>query len=216
MNLDILKLTIDIETELRPHHAQKIRGYMGKLFWGDPHAHNHLQNGKLIYRYPRVQYKIVESMCLVIGFNEGIEIIMKAFHDLSLVGLDGEAKEIKFKSLEKYSPSFSISQEKKKYAFFTPWVALNEKNYEKYQKLGSWAKRKALLEKILVGNIISMSKGLGYTVAGPIEVDILKLREVNTSLKGNPMLGFMVSSRSILRYLITWALENRCQEGLVQ
>jgi len=84
------------------------------------------------------------------------------------------------------------------------------------RKLGSWAKRKKLLEKILVGNIISMSKGLGYTVPGPIEVNILKLREVNTSLKGNPMLGFMVSSRSILRYLITWALENRCQEGLVQ
>ena len=59
------------------------------------------------------------------------------------------------------------------------------------RKLGSWAKRKVLLEKILVGNIISMSKGLGYTVPGPIEVNILKLREVNTSLKGNPMLGFM-------------------------
>ncbi|HFD11136.1 MAG TPA: DUF4390 domain-containing protein [Crenotrichaceae bacterium] len=32
------------------------------------------------------------------------------------------------------------------YTFLTPWLALNEKNYEKYQKYGAWAKRKELLE----------------------------------------------------------------------
>ncbi|RLA97416.1 MAG: DNA repair protein [Deltaproteobacteria bacterium] len=191
MNLDILKLTIDIGADLNPRHGEKIRGYLGRLFWENPYAHNHLEDGKLIYRYPCVQYKVVENMCLVIGFNEGIEIIMKAFHNLTSVDLDGEAKEIKFKSLEKYSSSFSISQEKKKYAFFTPWIALNEKNYEKYQKSGDRKKRKELLQKTLIGNILSMSKGVGYTVPKPVEVNINKIREVQTSLKGNPMLGFL-------------------------
>jgi hypothetical protein len=75
--------------------------------------------------------------------------------------------------------------------YTSPWLALNEKDYEQYQKLGSWAKKKEFLEKILIGNIISMSKGLGYTVPEPIKANIQKMREVQTSLKGTPMLGFL-------------------------
>jgi hypothetical protein len=36
-----------------------------------------------------------------------------------------------------------------------------------------------------------MSKSLGYTVPGPIKANIGKLKEVPTSLKGTPMLGFL-------------------------
>ena len=36
-----------------------------------------------------------------------------------------------------------------------------------------------------------MSKSLGYTVPEPIEANIGNLREVQTSLKGTPMLGFL-------------------------
>jgi len=38
-----------------------------------------------------------------------------------------------------------------------------------------------------------MSKGLGYTVSEPIKANIINLREVSTSLKGTPMLGFLGS-----------------------
>ena len=37
---------------------------------------------------------------------------------------------------------------------------------------GSQVSRKEMLERILVGNIISMSKGLGYTVPEQIEANI--------------------------------------------
>lgn len=85
---------------------------------------------------------------------------------------------------------YGITKTITSYSFLTPWLALNEKNYEKYQKYGTWAKKKELLEKILVGNIISMSKSLGYTVPEPIKANIGNLKEVKTSLKGTPMLGF--------------------------
>ena len=77
------------------------------------------------------------------------------------------------------------------YVFLTPWLALNEENYGKYTKLTNWQAKKELLAKTLVGNIISMSKGLGYTISEPIRADILKVREVKTFLKGTPMLGFL-------------------------
>ena len=54
-----------------------------------------------------------------------------------------------------------------------------------------WAKKEELLESILIGNIISMSKSLGYTVPEPIKANIENIKEVPTSLKGTPMLGFL-------------------------
>jgi hypothetical protein len=36
-----------------------------------------------------------------------------------------------------------------------------------------------------------MTKGLGYTVPDPIKAKIANIREVSTSLKGTPMLGFL-------------------------
>jgi len=191
MNVEILKLTIDIDTKLRPRHAEKIRGYLGNLFWENPYAHNHLGNGGFIYRYPCVQYKVLGNTCLLIGFNEGSKIIEKTFHDLKTINLDGIVENILSKTLESYLSSFFITSDKNKYIYLTPWLALNEKNYEKYQRLGTLAKRKELLEKILVGNILSMSKSLGYTVPAPIEARIIELKEVPTKLKGNPMLGVL-------------------------
>ncbi len=88
-------------------------------------------------------------------------------------------------------PCIGIHDRKRKYKFLHPWLALNEKNYEKYQRLGTENKKRELLEKILVGNIISMSKGLRYTVSAPIKVEIVKFQEVPTKLKGTPMLGFL-------------------------
>jgi len=191
MNVEILKLTIDIDTTLRPRHAEKIRGYLANLFWGNPYAHNHLGNGKFIYRYPCVQYKVLGNTCLLIGFNEGSKIIEKTFHDLKTINLDGTVEDILSKTLESYLSSFSITSDKNKYTYLTPWLALNEKNYEKYQKFGTWEKKKELLEKILIGNIISMSKSLGYTVPAPISATIDRMKKVRTSLKGTPMLGFL-------------------------
>lgn len=191
MNVEILQLTIDIDTKLKPCHAERIRGYLGKLFWRSPYAHNHLENGKFFYHYPCVQYKVLGNRCFLIGFNEGSKIIEKTFHDLKTINLDGTVEAILSKTLESYLSSFSITSNKSKYTYLTPWLALNEKNYQEYQRLGTFAKRKKLLERILAGNILSISKSLGYTVPAPIEVKITNLKEVPTRLKGTPMLGFL-------------------------
>ncbi len=191
LEIKVVKLTLDSNNLLRLSDAEKIRGYLGNLFWDNPHAHQHEKNGSLIYRYPCVQYKIINSSCVLIGFNEGLDIIKKTFHDLKEINLDGRWQEVLSKGLESYTTYFSVTSEQMHYSFLTPWLALNEKNYEQYQKLGTWPKKKELLEKILIGNIISMSKSLGYTVPEPIKADIGRLKEVQTKLKSTPMLGFL-------------------------
>ena len=165
-----------------------LRGFIGRLFSENILLHNH-DNESLRYTYPRVQYKIMNSHAVVVGLAEGIEAL-KPLAQLDRIVIGHEDIQIdNFKIIEDQS-RLGILNDLISYSFLTPWLALNEKNYEKYQKLGGWLKRKELLESILIGNIISMSKSLGYTVPEPIKADIKNMKEAQTSLKGTPMLGF--------------------------
>lgn len=193
MEIKSLKGSFNIDRYFKSNDAEKIRGYLGNLFWDNPYAHQHTTDGNLMYQYPCVQYKVIGGACLLISFNEGIEVLKKAFNSLKAIKLDGKWEDILSKGLEKYTASFSIVSEQIHYSFLTPWLALNEKNYEKYQMLGTIQKRKKLLESILIGNIISISKSLGYTVPKPIKATILTIKPIKTSLKSNPMLGFLGS-----------------------
>jgi hypothetical protein len=190
MNLNIMKLFIETDDKLPASAAAKIRGYLGNIFWEDSYAHQHDETGKFIYRYPRVQYKTLNGDCLLISFDEGREMTAKVFNNITSVNIGG-LKEIISKGIEDYSAPFGVSNEHLSYSFLTPWLALNEKNYEKYQRLGAWPGKKDLLESILIGNIISMSKSLGYTVPEQIKANIGNMKEVPTKLKGTPMLGFL-------------------------
>ena len=191
MEIEIIKLIIKLDRRLTIADSGKIRGFFGRLFWDKPYAHQHRSDGSFAYLYPCIQYKVIEGACLLIGFKEGIEIVRKTFHELKSLNIEGKWEEILAKGLESYKASFSLISNQVSYSFLVPWLALNEKNYEKYQKFGMWSKRKELLENILIGNLLSMSKSLGYTVTEPIRAEIKNFKEVRTKLKDVPMIGFL-------------------------
>jgi len=166
-----------------------LRGFIGRNFPENIFLHNH-DNDSLNYSYPRIQYKVIDSNAKIIGLAEGVDAV-KQFPQFERITLAQEEVPVKGHSVTEEQSSLGIACEPLPYTFLTPWLALNEKNYEKYQKYGAWAKRKELLEKILIGNIISMSKGLGYTVPEPIKANIGNMKEVHTKLKGTPMIGFL-------------------------
>ena len=76
-----------------------------------------------------------------------------------------------------------------KYQFISPWMCLNEINYKKYLNINE-EEKKELLKKILIGNIISMSKGLNYTVTDKIMVD-LEVKPIKVKFKNQNMLCFV-------------------------
>lgn len=166
-----------------------LRGFIGRLFSENILLHNH-DNESLRYTYPKVQYKIIDSDAHIIGLAEGIEAL-KPLGQLDRIVIGHDNIEIDDFQIIEDQCRIGILNDQISYTFLTPWLALNEKNYEQYQKFGTWAKKKQLLEKILIGNIISMSKSLGYTVPEPIKANIGNMKGVHTSLKSTPMLGFL-------------------------
>lgn len=170
--------------------SKDLRGAIAGLYPNEILLHQHTEDGTVKYNYPLVQYKNVQGNCMLVGIENGAKLIS----NLNLVGETIELSHEKYRVLKKdvslQESLYGITKTISFYSFLTPWLALNERNYEQYQKLENWAKKKEFLGKILIGNIISMSKGLGYTVPEPIKANISNLREVQTSLKGTPMLGF--------------------------
>jgi len=190
INYCILKFEFDCPL-VREAKATDLRRAIANLYPEKQLLHQHRKDGKVNYSYPLVQYKIINGEPILIGFKEGAELLVNLDLLEKIILLENQRHEIISTKLEFYHISIEITDHLQQYQFLTPWLALNEKNYEKYTKFGTWEKKKTLLGKILIGNIISMSKSLGYTVPEPIKVNILKFKEVKTSLKGVPMLGFL-------------------------
>ena len=173
--------------------SKDLRGAIAHVNKDNVLFHQHKEDGTFVYNYPLIQYKIIEGKGLLVGIDKGARVIANVNLLKKRMNFGKEEYIVQRQEMSFQKSAMGLFDGIREYNFLSMWLALNEKNYEKYQRLGTQAKRKRLLEKILVGNIISMSKGLGYTVPAPIEAKIEKIKEVKTSLKGNPMLGFLGS-----------------------
>src|SRR4051812_35346852 len=68
------------EIQLATRDAHKLRGYFGDLFREhSPLLHNHLETGEAAYRYPLVQYKVLDSVPTLVGLQEGADLLIQLF-----------------------------------------------------------------------------------------------------------------------------------------
>ena len=141
----------------------KVRGFIGNNFKEYPILHNHYANDKFLYSYPYVQYKIINGDIVIVGIDEGADLIKKIAPELSTLSLDKEYK-ITEKLIHEKEVDIKPSSEEKHYKFITPWLGLNQNNYQKYTNAKDWKEKKEILNRVLVGNLLSMSKGLGIIV----------------------------------------------------
>ena len=141
----------------------KVRGFIGRQYSEFSLLHNHIQNNKFMFNYPMVQYKVIDGSIVIVGIDEGGEILKKIAPELNILNLDKKYT-INEKIIHEREVDIKPSSEEKHYRFVTPWLGLNQKNYKAYVNSKSWKEKKEMLNKILVGNILSMSKGLAIVV----------------------------------------------------
>lgn len=162
MKYNIVNLILKTDLKLTASPT-KVRGYMGNAFSEYPILHNHYANDKFLYSYPYVQYKVINGDIVIIGIDEGADLIKKIAPELNELKMDREYK-ITEKLIHEKEVDIKPSSEEKHYKFLTPWLGLNQNNYQKYMNSESWKDKKEILNKVLVGNLLSMSKGLGIIV----------------------------------------------------
>jgi hypothetical protein len=177
---------------LRASHIHKFRGFVGNLFKDYSLIHNHdLHTGKPIYRYPLIQFKLInKTPCIVAITEPAVAVFLDIFMKLDNVTIDNVSIPIFEKDLKVDDVEFGFSNESFMYEFLTPWIGLNQKNYQRYET-SIFSNKNEILKKILIGNILSMAKYLDYWLEKNQKINIeLQVRENRVNLKGNPMIGF--------------------------
>jgi len=177
------------EIELRTRDGHKLRGYFGRLFQEKSELlHNHMGNGEFRYEYPKVQYKVIEQTPYLVGIAKGAELLRELFLKITELDIDGTIYPVHQKNIEGRHRTIGMAEKPQKYKFETLWMAMNQKNYERYNEADMLEKRE-LLERILIGNCLSFFKSMDHFVEQQIHISG-SFNEKSTRFKNNRMLAF--------------------------
>jgi hypothetical protein len=188
--MQITQTTIQFpDIHLQTRDAHKLRGYFGNLFKEhSPLLHNHYQNGKTRYAYPLVQYKVIDKTPLLVGFQEGADLLVSLFLKIKEMEIEGRQFPVRAKNIQQKQYNLMVNQQLYNYRFKTLWMALNQDNHRKYQPLDETAKAQ-FLNRQLQNNILSFYKGLSFRISERI-MAIARVDEKQTRFKNQTMLAF--------------------------
>lgn len=180
------------EIKLKTRDAHKLRGYFGNLFKEySPLLHNHYETGELRYKYPLVQYKVLNEIPTLVALNEGAQLLTQLFLKIRELRIDGQVYSVLSKNIKNELAAIGFSDELREYRFQTLWMGLNQENHLKYIKTSSQSEKNKLLDKILTGNVLSFFKGLDILLESDQRLMVKsRLTEKSTRFKEKDMMAF--------------------------
>jgi len=190
-NLQLARLRLHLERPLRAGEAPALRGFFGRQFEDEVLMHNHGPNNELVYQYPKIQFKVIDSIAHVIGINEGAELLERLWLGIDKTRIGERELNVLDAQFDWKSETVSVVPHPISYRFVHPWLALNQKNFQEYSESESMAFRIEKLNRTLVGNTLSLCKSLGIFLTERVEADCSKLSSFKTTLKGQAMIGFI-------------------------
>ena len=169
----------------------KFRGYIANRYPKYYLIHNHLENGKLRYGYPLIQFKTIRKIPTIIGIGESIDILKNVFLDVEEIDIDGKRESVWEKSIKVRQEEFGQSKEFFNYKFVSPWMALKEENYETYKVMNA-VEKQLFLRHLLRENFKTVSKGVQYWISNIDEIKVEGFfSEVIRNFKNNRMVCFI-------------------------
>ncbi len=155
-------LTVVFEPEI---HGSEIPAFRGAIIAKAGRDcvlfHNHQGEGYR-YKYPLIQYKRIKHHASIVCIEQGIDEIYRLFNQPDWkIRIGREEKELKIIRLNVNQYTLNVWDKTFRYKIFN-WLPLNEENYRKYRDLDNDDLRLEMLERILVANILSFAKGIGW------------------------------------------------------
>lgn len=162
--------------------GRAVRGFFGNLYRNRPEFHGHRGN-TLIYKHPLIQYKVFGGSALIIGLKDGA-YLLKAVPELEDIEIYYKRRSVIKHNTCNQNVPFGLTDGLIPYSFATPWVGLNENNYQLYLSTRDAGEdTRVLLDRILIGHILSMCKSVGYVVKGKVRVNTRLREDVAVEIK---------------------------------
>lgn len=190
-------LTVIFDSEIKPYEIPALRGaIVEKVGKENIIFHNHLKNA-FLYRYPLIQYKHISGKPALVCIEYGVDEIHKFFEKPDWSVKVGD-KWLNMKIYRLLMNQFNMQVWETLFHYQVHnWVALNQDNYKRYIQIENEKEKIVLLERMLIGNIISFAKGIEWNIEKKIMLSITSpLKSATVSLKGQKVFGFNVSFKT--------------------
>ena len=158
--------------------------------------HHHKEDGSLRYKYPLIQYKIIDQKPVIISLETGCDVVINNFLDIDKLKLNNKVYNQPTGRIKTAKINLKVIEDSKippfLYTFITPWLGLNQSNYKKYKNVKTNKEKSTVkfLSRILIGNILAFAKGIDWWIEDEVVV-IPELKEIEVQFKGNSMVGFI-------------------------
>jgi len=176
-------LTFVIDDNFISRDAEKLRGYFGNIYKDEIIFHNHIEGNKFLYNFPKIQYRVINGKFLIVGINEGAEVIQQKFFNIKELVIGNKIITNFEKTMELKEEEIYVADKLYTYKFTTPWLCINQKNHKRYEE------NKLDLDIVLRNNILSNLKGLNIFADKKIMVKG-DYKEVNVKNKNINIIGF--------------------------
>lgn len=191
-------LKINFDTPLKPYEVPAFRAaIIEKAGRENILFHNHLDDEKYLWGYPVIQYKSIQGKAAIVCIDYGTDEIFKIFKQKdNTVKIGNDTRKLNISKVIVNQYNFNV-WDKIFYYNLNNWVALSSNNYKKYKALTDEIEKETFLEKILIGNIISMAKGIKWQIEKEIKVKITCIhKEHFVTFKENKLHAFTVDFKS--------------------
>lgn len=183
-------LSLNFDLHLYPRQISRWRGAVAQSSGYHPLFHNHRNETAITevppadspatkrydYRYPLIQYRSQQGKAALFGINKGAEAlrqwVMQTGGKLNMGGRNHDLRLIK---LEEEQWNLQMLPRMATYRLMD-WTPLNQDNYQKWRTAKNLAERVALLDRILVGNLLSLSNGLNWQLPQRLEASLWHIR----------------------------------------
>ena len=169
--IKVIKIIFD--TKLESVEIPKFRGAIVEVV-GREHVafHNHINDSQFSYGYPLIQYRTSEGKASIVCIHDGVDEIHEFFtKNTGRIRIGSHFRSLMVEGMKINTFEVSVTKTHQHYAI-KDWLALNEINFRKFQKLDGISEKVQFLERMLIGNILSFAKGINWTVKDPIEMKI--------------------------------------------
>jgi hypothetical protein len=167
------------------------RGAVASRFPGEVAFHGH-DGDRTALRYPAVQYRWLDGAPAIYALGAAAEQVMAHPWPGEVVRLGTQERRVAEVAWA-VTPlgRAAFARRLVRYEMGAPWLALNQENHARWRALGPGARR-AELDRVVVGNLLTMSRSLGWEYAPDetVYAAFEPAREVSCAVKDVRLVGF--------------------------
>lgn len=180
-HIPIATMRISFDMPLHPGQIKQWRGAVARTAGKNNDLfHNH-KNGKsdqYHYRYPQIQYRVVNGKAHIWAMNDGVEALRNwLMKDQPCIDINGLSIPIKIIQLEEKEYHLRQTTTPHHYRLMN-YLPFTPDNYRKWQALDNLTDRIALLEDLLNGHLAALTQSQGYDLPRDLDLRIVNIRSM--------------------------------------